>query len=39
MNVVGWIFLVLVVIAVLLVIGLLLRSIPDIRRYSRIRKM
>lgn len=39
MNVVGWIAVVLVVIALLVAIGVLIRSIPDIRRYARIRKM
>jgi hypothetical protein len=39
MSVVGWIAVVLVIIAALIGIGVLLRSIPDIRRYLAIRKM
>ncbi len=39
MAVIGWITVVLVVLVVLIAAAVLLRSIPDIRRYSRIRKM
>ncbi len=39
MAVIGWITLVLVALVVLIAVAVLLRSIPDIRRYSRIRKM
>lgn len=39
MNVVGWVAVVLVIVVVLIALFVLVRSIPDIRRYSRIRKM
>ncbi len=39
MAVIGWITVVLVAVVVLIAAAVLLRSIPDIRRYSRIRKM
>ncbi len=39
MAVIGWIALVLIALAVIVGVAVLLRSIPDIRRYSRIRKM
>ena len=39
MAVVGYIALALVAVVVLVGVAVLIRSIPDIRRYSRIRKM
>ena len=39
MNVVGWIFLLLIVAVVLAGVAVAVGSIPDIRRYSRIRRM
>lgn len=39
MSIVGWIAVVLVIVLVLIGLAVLIRSIPDIRRYSRIRKM
>jgi len=39
MSVVGYIALILVAVFVLVSLAVLVRSIPDIRRYSRMRKM
>ncbi len=39
MSVVGYIAVALVAVGVLVALAVLVRSIPDIRRYSRIRKM
>jgi hypothetical protein len=39
MNIVGWVFLGLIAAAILIGLALTLRSIPDIARYLRIRKM
>jgi len=39
MAVIGWITVVVIAVVVLIAAAVLLRSIPDIRRYSRIRKM
>jgi hypothetical protein len=39
MNIVGFVFLGLIAIVVLIGIGLTIRSLPDIARYLRIRRM
>jgi hypothetical protein len=39
MNIVGYIFLALIAVGIIVGLGFFLASIPDIARYSRIRKM
>lgn len=39
MDIVGYIALAIIAVVLLIVLFVLVRSIPDIRRYSRIRKM
>ena len=39
MNIVGFVFLGLIAVVVLIGIGLTIRSLPDIARYLRIRRM
>jgi len=39
MNIVGYVFLGFIAVGVVLVLGLLASALPDIKRYSRIRKM
>ncbi len=39
MNVVGWVFLALLALVLLGVLALVGRSVPDIRRYLRMRRM
>jgi uncharacterized membrane protein HdeD (DUF308 family) len=39
MNIVGWIFLALIAVVVLVGLVLILSSVPDIARYRRMRRM
>jgi hypothetical protein len=39
MNIVGYVFLGFIAAGLLIALGLLVSALPDIRRYSRIRKM
>lgn len=39
MNIVGWVFLGMIAVAILIGLAFTLRSLPDIARYLRIRKM